>query len=287
MIPEVLRSVWGAWSGYLYGAALCGLLELLLPAERQSRWSWLRGALFTGVSLAAAVLVTSAARVVMAELEIEPLLALDLSGTTNSDDPLVRAAGYTVVPLLGVFLYDVNYYWFHRLQHTVPLLWRFHAVHHSIEALNAFNAYHHVSEYIWRIPLLTIPLSLLISVNEPQVLIMGTILGAVGVMAHGNVRVSFGPLRYLFVEPAFHRVHHSIEERHWNRNYSFYFPVLDVLFGSAYFPRRGEIPATGVSYLPEPRSLRAYLFPPTPPAAEAVSPSPPPPTPALPPAARA
>jgi sterol desaturase/sphingolipid hydroxylase (fatty acid hydroxylase superfamily) len=207
----------------------------------------------------------------MADVGMAPLFAWDLAGTIHSANPLVMIAGYTLVPMLGLFLYDVGYYWFHRLQHTVPLLWRFHAVHHSIEELNAFNAYHHVSEYVWRIPLLTIPLSLLFAVSEPQVLIIGTILHAVGVLAHSNVRLGFGLLRYVFVEPRFHRIHHSIEERHWNRNYSFYFPVLDMLFGTAYFPRPGEIPKTGVDYAREPRSLKAFLFPPRPPQAAAAA----------------
>jgi len=30
-------------------------------------------------------------------------------------------------------LYDFLYYWFHRLQHVVPWLWRYHFVHHSEE----------------------------------------------------------------------------------------------------------------------------------------------------------
>lgn len=270
MLPDLFSSVLGTWSGYLYGAALCGILELLLPAERQSRWSWLRGMLFTFVSLAAAVAVTGATQLVLREFGLRPLFAWDLGETIHSPNPLVMIAGYTVVPMLGLFLYDVNYYWFHRLQHTVPALWRFHAIHHSIEELNAFNAYHHVSEYVWRIPLMTIPLTLLVTVSEPQVVIIATVLHAVGVLAHGNVRLNFGPLRYLLVEPRFHRIHHSIERQHWNRNYSFYFPVLDVLFGTAYFPRRDEAPKTGLDYVREPRGLKAFLFPPRPPGREAV-----------------
>jgi sterol desaturase/sphingolipid hydroxylase (fatty acid hydroxylase superfamily) len=179
MFLELLKSVGGNWSGYLYGAALCGVLELLLPAEKQSRWSWLRGIVFTCLSLAAAVAVTSAIQALMRDAGIKPLFAWDLTQTIHSPDLLVKIAGYTLLPMLGLFLYDVGYYWFHRLQHTVPLLWRYHAVHHSIGELNAFNAYHHVSEYVWRIPLLTIPMSLLFSVSEPQVLVVGTLLHAV------------------------------------------------------------------------------------------------------------
>ena len=271
MFIELLRSVGGTWSGYLYGAALCGILEMLLPAEKQSRWSWLRGAAFTFVSLAAAVAVTSAITSQMSSLGWKPLLSLDLAGTIDSPNPLVVVLGYTLVPMLGLFLYDVGYYWFHRLQHTLPLLWRYHAVHHSIEELNAFNAYHHVSEYVWRVPLLTIPLNILFEVSEPQVVIIATMLHAVGVLAHSNVRLGFGPMRYLFVEPRFHRIHHSVEQQHWNRNYSFYFPILDILFGTAHFPKPGEFPRTGVCYIREPHNLKAFFFPPRPPKTPAMA----------------
>ena len=205
MILDLLRSTTGTWAGYLYGAALCGILELLLPAERQSRWSWLRGRMFTFLSLPAAVAVTGVTRSVLDAMGAQPFFSWNLGETVHSSNPLVMAAGHTLVPMLGLFLYDINYHWFHPLQHTVPLLWRFHAIHHSIEELNAFNVYHHVSEYVWRIPLMTVPLSLLFAVSEPQVVIIGTILHAVGVLAHGNVRLNFGPLRYLLVEPRFHQ----------------------------------------------------------------------------------
>ena len=80
MLPDLFTSVLGTWSGYLYGAALCGILELLLPAERQSRWSWLRGMLFTFVSLAAAVAadlpVTGLMCVPPLEIEAAPYFAL-------------------------------------------------------------------------------------------------------------------------------------------------------------------------------------------------------------------
>ena len=33
--------------------------------------------------------------------------------------------------ILGVMCLDLTSYWFHRLAHTSPLLWRLHRVHHS------------------------------------------------------------------------------------------------------------------------------------------------------------
>ena len=38
------------------------------------------------------------------------------------------------VPLL---LHDAWFYWAHRIEHRVPLLWEFHKLHHSDELMNA------------------------------------------------------------------------------------------------------------------------------------------------------
>lgn len=267
MLPDLLQNIATTIATFVLGAATCTLVELSLCAERQGWSSRLRGFLFTSLSLAAAVLMTALTQQLMHGAHLTPLFALDLAGTIHSSNPLVVAFGYTVAPLIGILVYDVGYYLFHRLQHTVPFLWRYHALHHSIEELNAFNSYHHVSEYLFRIPLLTIPLNLLFAVSEPQVVITAALVSVVGKLGHANTRIDFGPLRYLVTEPRFHRIHHSIEERHWNRNFSFYFPVLDVLFGTAYWPAKDELPRTGVDYLPEARSLNAFLFPPAPPEA--------------------
>lgn len=265
MFEDLLSTLLGTFSGFVLGAAVCTLVEFLFEAEPQSFASRIRGFCFSFLALAAATIATSLSQSLMAGFELRPLLQIDLAGAINSDNLLVVLAGYTVVPLTGVFLYDVGYYCFHRLQHTVPFLWRFHALHHSIEELNAFNSYHHVSEYFLRIPLMTLPLSMLVWISEPQVVVTGTIIGIVGTLAHANTRLRFGPLRYLVVEPAYHRIHHSLEERHWNRNYAFYFPILDVLFRTSYFPATGEIPKTGVNYVREARTVRDFLILPAPP----------------------
>ena len=268
MFTSLLATIWGSFADYVFGAALCTMAELLIPGEKQTVSSRLRGLCFTALSLAAAVLGTRLAQQIMKAAGLNPLLQLDLSATVHSDNLTVVILGYTVVPILGIFAYDVGYYFFHRLQHRSPFLWRYHAVHHSIEELNAFNAYHHVSEYFLRIPLLTIPINFFVWVGTPQVIIAGAVIAVVGPLSHSNTNVSFGPLRYLFTEPRYHRVHHSTEQRHWNRNFAFYFPVLDWLFRTSYFPKKDEFPTTGLNYFREPRSLRQYLFPPRPSAAE-------------------
>ena len=45
---------------------------------------------------------------------------------------------------------------------------------------------------------------------------------------------------------ASHRIHHSREIAHRDKNFAVYFPIWDVLFGTYYAPAREEFPATGI-----------------------------------------
>jgi sterol desaturase/sphingolipid hydroxylase (fatty acid hydroxylase superfamily) len=42
--------------------------------------------------------------------------------------------------IAGIFLIDLSDYWFHRFDHTSPLLWRQHRVHHSDTTMDASTA---------------------------------------------------------------------------------------------------------------------------------------------------
>ena len=156
-----------------------------------------------------------------------------------------------VKQLLLLFTFDVFYYWFHRVQHTTKL-WPQHAVHHSETHLNAATAFrHHLLENIVRIPIVDIPLMFIFvdSVWGSEGILTQVATGFIaylGIFAHSNLRIGFGPLNWLIVSPQTHRIHHSIEDAHWNRNFAAYFPFIDVIFGTYYHPRRDEYPDTGI-----------------------------------------
>jgi sterol desaturase/sphingolipid hydroxylase (fatty acid hydroxylase superfamily) len=54
-------------------------------------------------------------------------------------------------------------------------------------------------------------------------------------------------LSWLLLTPQMHRIHHSRESRHLDRNFAFIFPLWDVLFGTYYHPGPFEYPATGLA----------------------------------------
>ncbi|WP_082951658.1 sterol desaturase family protein [Mycobacterium sp. 852002-51057_SCH5723018] len=124
----------------------------------------------------------------------------------------------------------------HRAAHEVPLLWRFHRVHHSIRELDWLAANHlHPLDQIFIRSAAVLPLYALdfgrISLGA---FVIVTTLQAIFV--HANVRLTFGPLRWVIATPQFHHWHHAREPRAYNSNYAGEFPALDALFGTLYLP---------------------------------------------------
>lgn len=245
---------------FAVSAAACTLAELIAPAEKQTWASRLRACLFWSIFLAATVAVVLPVQTLIQNAGLKPLISLDLRAALETQNPLLLGASYILLPFLPNLLFDCLYYWFHRLQHALPLLWRFHAVHHAIEELNAANCYHHATEALFRLPTILLPLMLILELRVPDIFIVSAGLAAWGQFVHANARISFGPLDYVLASPRFHRVHHSLAEKHHDRNFASFFPFLDLLFGTAYFPKAHEVIRTGISDRRESRTVGQYLF---------------------------
>jgi sterol desaturase/sphingolipid hydroxylase (fatty acid hydroxylase superfamily) len=248
-----------------YGAALsiiaCGIaLEMVSTREQQGPWSRVRGALFWALYILGTVIAVVIVGAIVNSFGLHPLLSLDLRPLANSENVFAIAAGFAVVPIIPFLAADFLYYWFHRLQHTVPFLWRFHQVHHAIEELNAANSAHHLSEEIFKIPFIVIPLVLLVEIKVAEIPVIAGLLAAWATLVHANTRITLGPLNYIVAWPQYHRVHHSRDERHHNKNFASVFSFWDTLFGTAYWPRNDEVIKTGVADVREPRMLSEHLF---------------------------
>jgi sterol desaturase/sphingolipid hydroxylase (fatty acid hydroxylase superfamily) len=124
----------------------------------------------------------------------------------------------------------------HRAAHEVPLLWRFHRVHHSVREMDWLAANHlHPLDQIFIRSCAVLPLYAIgfgrMSLGAFVVL---TTLQAIFI--HANVRLTFGPLRWVIATPQFHHWHHAREPRAYNSNYAGEFPAVDALFGTLYLP---------------------------------------------------
>jgi sterol desaturase/sphingolipid hydroxylase (fatty acid hydroxylase superfamily) len=78
---------------------------------------------------------------------------------------------------------------------------------------------------------------------------------------HSAIRVQLPWLDRILVTPQVHRIHHSVDAEHYNRNFVDALPIFDIVFGTYRRPGRGEFPATGLGCdFPAPRSIVAAQF---------------------------
>lgn len=143
--------------------------------------------------------------------------------------------GTPVGVALGYVAITFAYYWWHRLRHESPLLWRYlHQVHHSagrIEVLTSF--YKHPLEIAINGLLSSTILHLLVGLPPESVAMVITITGVAELIYHANLRTPY-VLGFVFQRPESHRLHH---ESGWHRqNYSD-LPLWDWLFGTLNNPR--------------------------------------------------
>lgn len=157
-----------------------------------------------------------------------------------------------------ILLMDFLAYWRHRLLHR--LWWRFHALHHSATELHAANSYAHVFEALPNLAIVLIPVNLIDfgGIEVPMTAFMT--LGLLQFYIHSPVTIHLPRLRRFLVDNQFHRIHHSVEERHFEKNFGIVFTLWDQLFGTAYFPASDEWPETGVAGIAPPRSFGDYLM---------------------------
>ena len=159
----------------------------------------------------------------------------------------------------GIVFMDFLRWLQHVVQHKVPWFWHFHVVHHSQRNLNLFTDFrYHVVEYLVRQTVYFIPL-MMFGVELPEMILFSLFLIWHARLYHGNIKSDFGLLRYVVVTPQSHRVHHSIESRHRDKNYGAFLSIWDRIFGTQY---RGhlEYPETGISEasFPEDGSIAGF-----------------------------
>lgn len=166
--------------------------------------------------------------------------------------------------ILGIAIGDLGVYVAHMIKHKVGFLWRFHMIHHGQARLNAFTSNRtHPLDALFDTFFLLVPLFIFfpsITADAGAVFIVG--LGATWItrFQHANIRTNLGPLRYIFVTPQSHRVHHSARPDHWNSNYANIF-AFDRLFGTQHADVT-SYPPTGIGddSFPEPQSWSPVEF---------------------------
>lgn len=174
----------------------------------------------------------------------------------------VQGMPFLLEVLACVLVADLVQYATHRGYHEVPFLWRFHAIHHSAPVMDwlAGSRQHFFETIVTRVSILGALFVLGFSQEVMNVYII--IVGVQAVLNHSNVKLPWGPLRYLIVTPEFHHWHHSSDRVALDRNYAAHFSFIDYLLGTAVKSERALPEKYGVlgDYMPE-GFLRQQAFP--------------------------
>ena len=131
-------------------------------------------------------------------------------------------------------LFDAWMYWWHRLNHRVPFLWRFHRTHHSDPKMDVTTASRfHIGEIAFS-SVLRVPVIALLGPRTlgTGALRTGDVHGrAVSPRQHRACQRRLDQvLRAFIVTPFMHKVHHSRWQPETDSNYSSLFSFWDRLF---------------------------------------------------------
>lgn len=211
------------------------------------------------LQLAALSLLVKPAKILLFGLTVAIASAAAAKGLGQifGPPPFLMSGSWPVTALLVVLLFlatDFSTYLVHRLSHQVPLLWAFHRVHHSAEVLNPATLLrkHPVYDVVSKLVDLAIltPIYALILYFWPPAVGASAAFGVragfglfallAGNLRHSHIWLSFGPFERLLVSPAQHQIHHSVAERHWDRNFGEVLAIWDWLLGTLYLPRERE-----------------------------------------------
>ena len=151
----------------------------------------------------------------------------------------------------------------HRLLHLTPWLWEFHKLHHSIEELDWIGNFRfHWGEVVVYKTLSYLPLVVL-GVDGTVILLMAIVSTLMQDLNHSNLRIDWGPFRYLFNSAKMHVWHHDVVQHgRGGQNFGIVLSVWDWIFRTAYWPADQEQPERlGFEGMEEtyPRSLAARL----------------------------
>ncbi len=169
-------------------------------------------------------------------------------GVTASSLAILDTTDWPVWAELLVFFVLLDFVqWFtHVCLHKFPILWRFHQVHHSVKEMGfaAHLRYHWMENILYK-PLKTFGVMLLGGFEPEQAYIVHFAAIAIGHLNHANIKLTYGPLKYLFNNPVMHLYHHSyaLPKESFGVNFGISLSLWDYIFRTNYIPEdSGEIP---------------------------------------------
>ena len=249
---------WVCNSGFYAALGIAIFFEMVIPAKKDQKIvsvAFLHDGLWTLLSISLSVFLLPIC------IAVCHSLCHHLSIAITPIEKLPQAARWVLAFLIGDFLAYAAHVWRHKSR----VLWQFHSVHHSQTDLNFFSESrrHPIDQLVvylrlwlpfvfFHLPLEAITATYVLRRWHER-------------LYHSNIKTNLGLLRYFIVTPQSHRIHHSIQLRHQDKNFGETLSIWDHLFGTQ-CKNYDEYPPTGIQDLQFPieqdqptRGLRAHL----------------------------
>lgn len=203
------------------------LLDLVWRRRRFSSTRWWR---LRGLAVTAMVVAVSIAT---------PFFWAAVFGGASLFD--LSELGIAAGAVVGIFIYELVHYVYHRLAHRSDWLWRHaHQMHHSAESLDAFGAlYQHPSDAFFFATWSSLVFIPLLGLRPEAAVIGGVFLTFNAMFQHANIATPRW-LGYIIQRPESHGVHHR---RGVHRSNYSDLPLWDMVFGTFENPKSfdGEV----------------------------------------------
>lgn len=163
-------------------------------------------------------------------LNMQSLALLDLSGIPGW------------LALVIFFIINDFVQWFTHVQlHRYEVLWRFHKIHHSVEEMGfAAHLRYHWMENIFYKPLKTMAVMVVGGFEPTDAYLIHFLAVLIGHLNHANIRITWGPLKYIFNNSVMHLYHHAKhlpEGQMPGVNFGISLSIWDYIFRTNYIPQ--------------------------------------------------
>jgi sterol desaturase/sphingolipid hydroxylase (fatty acid hydroxylase superfamily) len=138
---------------------------------------------------------------------------------------------YWLTWVVALVLYDLCYYWLHRMGHERTILWAAHVAHHQSEDYNLSTALRQTSTgfifgWIFYLPMF------LLGIPAEVVVTVGSINLIYQFWVHTEHVGKLGWYEKIFITASNHRVHHAQNDIYLDKNYGGIFILWDRIFGT-------------------------------------------------------
>jgi sterol desaturase/sphingolipid hydroxylase (fatty acid hydroxylase superfamily) len=162
-------------------------------------------------------------------------------GITDKPLAVFNPSDWPMALQLVIFFVVLDFVqWFtHTLLHKYPVFWKFHKVHHSVKEMGfaAHLRYHWMENILYK-PLKTFGVMILFGFEPEQAFIVHFIAIIIGHFNHSNIKITYGPFKYLINNPVMHLYHHAhdVPEGKYGVNFGISLSLWDYIFKTNYIP---------------------------------------------------